>query len=284
MPDTKRLIVNADDFGLHPSVNQAIILGHREGIITSTTVLAGGIAFFNGLEDLQNCPQLGIGAHLCLVDQAPVLAPEKIPSLVEDSGRFVSSYSAFIRRLTLGKIKLAEVRDELTAQIQRLIDAGISITHFDSHQHLHLLPGIYKIVAELGAKFGVPGIRIPGEISLPEATTPSALRRLQGKLVLNLAAHRRREFRRYGFHMPDYFYGFGAGGNLSLTHWLRIIPELAPGVTEVMVHPGADTNELQIFTGWGYHWHEELQALTHPALKLLLASYGVERVHYGNLT
>lgn len=283
MPESKRLIVNADDYGLHPAVNQAVVLAHREGIVTSTTILAGGKAFFVDLTELKSCPQLGTGIHLCLVDQEPVLPPDEIPSLVDKSGRLYASYGGFLKKLTLGQIKLKEVRAELEAQIRRVVEAGLTVTHFDSHQHLHLLPGISRIVVELGKKYNVRGVRIPAEVHPPAGTAPFHLRWLQGKMILNLAVGRRREFLREGLISPDYFIGFSGGGQFTLAQWLKLIPTLRDGVTEVMVHPGADTDELQRQTGWGYHWDEELQALTHPALKLLLDSYHVELINYGHL-
>jgi len=283
MPDAKRLIVNADDFGIHPSVNRAIILAHREGIVTSTTILAGGAAFFDSAEELKSCPDLGVGVHLCLVDQRSVLSPEQVPSLVDETGRFAKSYSVFIKRLVLGGIKLREVQLELEAQIARIRDLGLTITHLDSHQHLHLLPGISGMVAQIGRKFGIRGIRIPAEMPLPGSPTPSLLRRLQGGFINSLAEKRRREFRRQGFVFPEQFFGFSRGGNFLLADWRRLIPQLPAGATEVMVHPGGNTAELRASLGIGYHWGEEFQALTHPEVRLLLMQHRIELINYGNL-
>ncbi len=281
---TRRLIVNADDFGLHPSVNQAIILAHREGIVTSTTVLAGGTAFFDSLAELKRCPELGIGIHLCLVDQKPVLPPEKIPSLLDADGGFCASYSQFIKRYALGKVKLNEVKAEFTAQIEILLDAGIHPTHQDSHQHLHLLPGISRVVMELGRKYGIRGIRIPMERVFYSSDPTSPLRLIQSRFVSRLASRCRREYEKAGFKSPDYFAGFTRGGRFLLENWRSVIPSLPTGVTEVMVHPGTDSGVLDEFTGWGYHWNEELEALTHPEVRLMLIENGVELTHYGRLT
>ncbi len=284
MLERRRLIVNADDFALHPAVNQAVFLAHREGIVTSTTVLAGGIAFFNAVEELQKCPHLGVGAHLCLVDRRPVLPPEKIPSLVNKEGRFCTSYPGFIRRLLLKKINLAEVQQELEAQISRLLDSGLKLTHLDSHQHLHLLPGIYQIVADIGRKAGLCAIRTGAERSPLAARSRSPLsRRLQGKIVCRLGEKRRDFFQREGFRCADHFVGFLRGGSFLLEDWLGLIPELPAGTTEVMVHPGADARTLQEQTGWGYHWEEELRALLHPEVRSLLTKNNIELINYGDL-
>jgi len=105
MSESRRLIVNADDFALHPSVNRAILLAHREGIVTSTTILAGGMAFFDDMEELRKCPELGLGVHLCLVDQRPVLRPEEVPTLVDQGGRFCATYAGFLKRYLLRQIR-----------------------------------------------------------------------------------------------------------------------------------------------------------------------------------
>jgi hopanoid biosynthesis associated protein HpnK len=283
MPDARRLIVNADDFALHPSVNRAIILAHREGIVTSTTILAGGMAFLDAIEDLKSCPELGVGVHLCLVDQRPVLKPEEVSSLVNGEGRFCASYAAFLKRYLLGQIHHQQMQRELEAQVGRIRDLGLKITHLDSHQHLHLLPGIAAMAAEIARKFAIHCIRIPAE--RPEASygTGSWMRRWQGRLVYRMAMTSRRRFARLGFRSPDHFFGFNRGGRLLLEDWLKLVPQLPPGVSEVMVHPGANTEELRAAFGWGYHWGEEFQALTHPQLRLLIMQNQVELVNYGDI-
>jgi chitin disaccharide deacetylase len=279
----KRLIVNADDLALHPCVNQAIVKAHREGIVTSTTILAGGSAFFDAVAGVKSCPELGVGVHLCLVDQKPVLDPAKIPSLVDKDGKFPDSYGAFLRGLVLQRFRMSDVRRELEAQITRVLDQGLKVTHLDSHQHLHLLPGISSVVAELGIKMGLRRIRVPSEIVIRGCESPSILRRLQGQIVLGLARKRRREFLRRGLTSPDHFAGFGRGGNFNADNWRALIPQLREGVTEVMVHPGADNSALQSATHWNYHWEQELAALTDPNLKQLIQDHGIQLVNYRDL-
>jgi len=283
MPESRRLIVNADDFALHPSVNRAILLAHREGIVTSTTILAGGMAFFDAGEELKSCPELGIGVHLCLVDQKPVLKPEEVPSLVDHEGRFCASYAGFLKRYLLRQVPLEQVRRELEAQVGRIRDLGLKITHLDSHQHLHLLPGIARIVADVARKFDIRCIRVPAEQVKGHQGPTSFTRRLQGRLVFRLAQKRRREFSRQGFRFPDHFFGFSQGGKMLLNDWLKLLPRLPAGASEVMVHPGADTQELRACFGWGYHWGEELQALIHPQLRLLIMQQNIQLINYGDL-
>jgi hopanoid biosynthesis associated protein HpnK len=284
MTALRRLIVNADDFGLHPSANQAILKAHREGIVTSTTVLTGGSAFLEAIPELKTCPTLGVGVHLCLVDQKPVLDTTRIPSLVDSEGRFPASHVNFVRRLALRRVRMSEVRLELEAQVALLLDHGIIVTHLDSHQHLHLLPGISKIVAEIGQKMGIRRVRIPAEVIVQGCESPSAMRRAQGRLVFRLATSRRLEFEKAGFLCADHFVGFGCGGRFCLDNWFSLIAKLPEGVTEVMVHPGADTKALEDMTHWGYRWEEEMAALTDPRLRKLLDYQKVQLINYGDLS
>ena len=283
MDEAKRLIINADDLGLHASVNRAIFRAHREGIVTSSTILVGGAAFKEALSALKKYPELGVGIHLCLVDQDPVSDPRCIPTLVNAEGRLIPTYGAFVRKYFLGKINIAHVRQELEIQISTAIDGGISLTHLDSHQHLHLLPRIARLVIELAGKYGINRIRIPAENAPAGLRGVSWKRQIQSKLVSRLAGARRREFVNSGMLVPDYFAGFSQGGRMNGTAWHRLIPRLPNGVTEVMVHPGDDDAALKAHSGWDYHWSEELNALTDHEIRSFLNDHGIQLINYGDL-
>ena len=160
----KRLIVNADDFGLHAAVNAGIAIGHREGIITSASLMAGGGAFDDAVRIAGECPRLGIGVHLTLVGGGrPVLPPAQVSSLLDGQGCFLMGHPAFIARYLAGRIKLCEVEAELTAQVEKVCVAGVTPSHLDSHQHLHVLPGIFAIAKKLALRFSVGSMRRPAE-------------------------------------------------------------------------------------------------------------------------
>jgi predicted glycoside hydrolase/deacetylase ChbG (UPF0249 family) len=217
------------------------------------------------------------------VDQKPVLNPGRIPSLVDENGRFHVAYGTFLRRLVLGRIRLPEVQQELEAQISLVLDHGLNITHLDSHQHLHLLPGISGVIAQIGKRTGIKRVRIPAEVVVPGCESSSRLRQIQGRLIYRLAQSRRRMFRRAGFTSPDHFFGFDCGGRFRLDNWIKLIPQLPEGVSEVMVHPGDNTAALEEMTRWGYLWEEELAALTDPRVRELLDKYKVQLINFGDL-
>jgi hopanoid biosynthesis associated protein HpnK len=281
----KLLIVNADDFGLHPAVNRAVIAGHTGGCITSTSLMPGGAAFTDAVAGAKSHPKLGIGVHLTLVGgERPVSDPTAIPTLVDAEGRFPAQYPAFLGRFLRGRVSIAEIRTELTAQVAKVAAAGVSITHLDSHQHLHVLPGILDIVFDLGRQFGIKALRIPAEPRFFSGGYPYTAGRFIGRFGLSsLAALAAIKARRRGFAVPDNFFGMLAGGNLRQEYLLRILDHLPDGTSEIMVHPGDDAAALGALYSWEYHWQDELAALTSPETMRHLAARGIELISFREL-
>ncbi|MDR3565071.1 MAG: ChbG/HpnK family deacetylase [Negativicutes bacterium] len=280
----KRLIVNADDFGLHPAVNRAIIAGHASGCITSTSLMTGGAAFHEALAMAGDCLGLGIGVHLTLVGERPLTDPALIPSLVDREGRFPDNYVQFMVRFLQGKINLTEVRRELAAQLDKVVAGGITITHVDSHQHLHVLPGIIDIVLDLAGRNGVKALRIPDESLFFTGGYPFTIGRVVGRSGLSfLAAVARRKAKKRGFAVPDFFFGMLAGGNMREEYLLNIINTLPQGTSEIMMHPGNDDALLNSSYPWVYHWQNELAAVTSSQVLEQLVTQEIQLVSFREL-
>jgi len=145
----KRLVVNADDFGLTEGTNQGILEAHERGILTSTTLMANATAFDSAVELARRSPRLGVGVHLSLTGDRPVCDPTAVPSVVGDDGRFFRGPVELAQRMFAHKVHLAEVERELAAQIEKARRAGIEVTHLDGHKHVHMLPGVFPIVVRL---------------------------------------------------------------------------------------------------------------------------------------
>lgn len=281
----KRLIVNADDFGLHPAVNRAIIDGHTAGCITSTSLMTGGEAYDEAVAMAGSCPDLGVGVHLTLVGERPVSDPALVPSLVDGEGRFPDNYIQFLARFLLGKVSMAQVRLELAAQLDKVAADGIAVSHVDSHQHLHVLPGIIDIVLELATERSIRTMRIPDEGLFFTGGYPASIGRLIGRTGLSLlAGWARRKASRRGFAAPDAFFGMLAGGNMQTEYFLNIISVLPTGTSEIMIHPGNDDALLQARYGWVYHWQSELAAVTGRQVLDRLAERGIELVSFRKFT
>ena len=280
----RRLIVNADDFGLHAAVNRGILAAHTEGIVSSTSLMAGGAAFDDAVRIARHCPQLGVGVHLTLVGASPLLPVAEVSSLLDEAGDFYGSYPLFIKRFLRGKIRLAEVERELAAQIDRVCMAGIQPSHLDSHQHLHVVPGIAGIVLKLARRFSIRAIRIPAEPLLFFGGKAPSLGRVIGRTGLTLLAEVfRRQAVGAGFAVTGHFFGMLSGGQMNQAALLSILQSLPEGDSEIMVHPGDGDESLAEKYSWGYHWTEELQALCSGEVKTSVGQQKIQLISYREL-
>jgi predicted glycoside hydrolase/deacetylase ChbG (UPF0249 family) len=245
----RHLVVNADDLGLTIGVNDGIFDAHDHGILTSASLLAAAPATADAIRRARGRPSLGVGVHLALVDGTPTLPPRPIPTLVQDDGRLRRSWKPFIVACLRGKVSLAEVELELTAQIERLRSAGIRLTHLDAHKHVHAYPPVFAIVARLAGRFGIPVVRVPYERWSPTSRDVRSHGSLGLQALLNAAMRpwAGRDFRiaaAYDVRTPQ-FVGRIHTGILSAAALAGIVRALQSGVTELMVHPGYSDDELE---------------------------------------
>jgi hopanoid biosynthesis associated protein HpnK len=273
-----RLIVNADDFGLSEAINRGVIEAHEHGIVTATSLLATGAAFEDAIERARRTPTLDIGVHLALTGQRPVSEPRLVPSLVDAAGQFPADIFRFAARLLRGKVDPAELRRELEAQIRRMVDSGLPISHLDGHQHVQVLPVVAPIVAELARAHGIGAVRHPAErmrwYMLRDA---GAGRRLIEHLLLNLACA---QSPLGALRVTDAFVGFHFGGRLTETNLLTLLRHLPErGTVELMCHPGRD-DPGSAYGHWHYAWARELEALQSDRVRQFLDARGVRLVSY----
>ena len=281
----KQLIVNADDFGLHPLINAGIIKGHQEGFITSTSLMSSAPCWQEAVRLAKENPRLGIGVHLTLVGGVPsVLPKEKVSSLLDDDGLFLPDYVAFAKRYYGGAVKRSELEAELRAQLERALSCGVNITHIDSHQHTHVLPGINSLVLKLSNEYNIIRVRIPKEGYLFTGGFQTGVGRLIGRSGLSfcadMAALRADSL---GLRHPQHFYGMLAGGHLNAQLIANILRQLPEGVSEIMTHPGLDSAALGKAFSWQYHWREELDAYLDAGNKALLKELDIEPVSFAAL-
>lgn len=280
----KRVIINADDFGIHEGINRGIIYGHSHGAITSTTIMAVGDAFDHAVQLAAAVPSLGVGIHLTLVGERPVASPDQVPSLVDKEGCLPRFYPQFLRHLLQGKVSLADVRTELVAQVEKVIAAGIKPTHLDSHQHMHVVPGIVDITLDLAHHYRIPAIRIPDEPFFFFGGFEASPGRFVGRGGLTaLARIARRKAAKRRIAAPQHFYGMLAGGFMIEKNLLAIINALPTGVSEIMMHPGDDDAAMTRHYGWQFSWQAELAAVTSPTSQQLLKEKGIELITFREL-
>jgi predicted glycoside hydrolase/deacetylase ChbG (UPF0249 family) len=267
-----KLIVNADDFGVSEAVNRGIVEAHELGIVTSTSLMATAPAFEHAVALARSCPRLAVGVHLTLTDQRPLT---ELPTLVTADGTFPPHTTQLLQRAVVKRLPLPEIRRELDAQIRRVRAAGIEISHLDGHQHVHVLPGVATVIAELAASHGNLAVRYPAE-RLRGYMLRSAkhVRRVAEQAALRLFCARSplRRLRR-----SDDFVGFYFGGRLDEANLATVLGGLpGAGTVELMCHPGAD--DMRPIGGWEYAWAAERNALTSARIRELLAARGVQLV------
>ena len=276
--------MNADDFGRHVKINEAVALGIEKGFLRSATLMAGGAAFEDAVEVARRHASLGVGVHLTLVNGNPILPAAEIPSLVAENGLFYDDYTLFVKRFLLGKVRLEEVRRELAAQMAKQQRTGLHFTHIDSHQHMHTLPGILGIALDLAAAAGIHAVRVPETAVFYHGGYSDGLGQLIGRAGLSTLAHLARlQASRRGFHMPEHFAGIVAGEAVTGAHLHELLAGLSGGTMEVMLHPGTDNGVLQAACLWQHDFEAELAAVTSEENQRLMSERGIVAGNFGDL-
>jgi predicted glycoside hydrolase/deacetylase ChbG (UPF0249 family) len=269
----KQLVVNADDFGFTPDVNEGIVEAHCNGILTATTLMANGDAFDDAVERAASLPALDVGCHLALVGGRSLLPPY---------GPLPASVPELLAAIALRRIPILE---ELRAQVRRIVGAGIVPTHIDTHKHTHLAPPVLDAVARVAEEFDIRWVRRPfdlpitaarGEAPFLKRITSGGMRFLRGRFHRVLSDHHCRT--------TDHFAGFQLTGRFRAADLVRLIRVLPEGSTEFMCHPGRCRGHLrQARTRLKESREDELNALIAPEARQALAECGVRLDNYRGL-
>jgi len=278
----RRLIINADDFGLTSGVNRAIVEAHDRGVVSSATLMANGHAFEEAVSLAKHRPRLGVGCHVVLVDGTPVVEPRQVKSLLHPSAdsHFHEGIGKFGGLALLGRFAPDEIEAEAVAQIRKIQSAGIVVTHLDSHKHTHIFPQVLQPLLRAAKACGIRAIRNPFERLQGSqlAASPSMWKRWIEVGVLRSFAKQFRELvQQAGIFTPDGTLAIVATGTLN-EHLLRLmIDNLPEGTWELVCHPGYNDADLQaVRTRLRAAREEELRILTAPSTRDLLKANGVE--------
>ena len=287
----KNLIVSADDLGWTDGVNRGIVEAFRNGIVTSTSLLANGAAFAGGVQAARSASGLGVGVHLNLSDGPPVADRETVASLLNVDGEFAGGPESLLLRRVRRGLLLAEVENEWNAQIQKVRDAGIAPTHLDGHKHVHMLPGLFELALRLAKRHNIGAIRVSLEASSLRAALASGARQNVGMVMKQgvqarglklLARDAREQAEHAGISTADYFCGIAQTGELTLEGVEQFVKSLPDGTTELMCHPGyADAALQKSSTRLQDSRQTELQILTDTGIRNLVASLGIRLIDYG---
>lgn len=284
----RRLIVNADDFGLTSGVNRAIVEGNRSGIVTSTTLMANAKATDTAIDLAMAQPSLKTGCHVVLIDGVPLTA--NLQSLTNGSPRFRSSLKQFALAAVRKQIAAEEIQREVEAQIRKIQSRGITLTHLDSHKHTHMFPYILRPVLRAAKACGIRAVRNPFEPfrCWPAGMvlgTPGLWLRSAGVMAFQMfAAEFRRAVKEEGITTTDGTVGIAVTGMLNQQRLVRILEALPDGTWELVCHPGYSDVDLQAAgTRLTQSREIELSALTSAETKKALAHHQIKLISYADL-
>jgi len=271
------LIINADDLGCNALRDRGILEAYQQGIVTSASILANGSSFNMAIKQVKSS-KLPVGVHLSLADGRALTGP--IKGLTDSSGNLPGK-KELRRHLTANSFDPEEIRKELKAQIQSILEAGVQPDHLDGHQHCQLFPCLTTMVTELAREYGIPAIRsaLPADISLKDPSDP-----LGKELALyRQLGHKAKEIiMTAGLLTPDGLMGMPLLNRLdkaSLCNFLENVPE---GFWELMVHPGYTSDSDNPFDG--PQREVELLALISPEAKQIIARRNISLCHFGDLS
>lgn len=285
----KRLIVNADDFGFTRGVNAGIVRAYKTGIVTSATIMANGAAFEDAVELARANPKLGVGCHLAVVGGRAVAPQSEIPSLIDRNGELPATLAQLVVKIARHQISIREIACEFRAQVQRVIESGITPTHLDSHKHSHTHPQVMKALALVAREFGIERVRNPFERVF--ATTRHAqaswayLKQSALSAAIGPAAI---EFRSiaadHALKTPDRFFGVKLTGMLDSAAIRSIMESWSDGTAELMCHPGINDDELaNAHTRLKQQRQRELEAVSDSSLRTFARQKGIQLIDYREL-
>jgi chitin disaccharide deacetylase len=271
---SRRLIVNADDFGRSSSINQAVIRAHKEGILTTASLMVNESAFDEAVTLAKANPTLGVGLHLTLLCGHSCLPPTQIPGLVNSQREFTNSPSGAGFRYFFGRQLRDQLRAEIHAQFQKFRDAGLPLDHVNGHLHLHLHPTIFRILMRDAAQLGVERLRLtfdPFFLNLRIASGHFFYRALHATIYHLLSARARPVLRLKKIFHTQHVFGLLQNARVDESYLSRLLPLLPPGDSELYSHPSLD------------EFINEFQALICPRVRKQIETLGIQLIRYQDL-
>lgn len=273
-PSNRRLIVNADDFGRSPYINQAVIRAHREGILTSASLMVNEPACAEAVALAKENPKIGVGLHLTLLMGQSALPAEKIPGLVNARGEFSNHPVGAGVRYFFNRRLREQLRAETHAQFDRFRATGLPLDHVNGHLHLHLHPVVFGILMEDAEQLGLRHLRLTRDClgrSRRMARGHWFYRISHAAIYESLSARAREPLRQRGIKFAQITFGLLQNGRVDEEYVLKLLPELPPGDSELYSHPSLD------------EFKHEFDALVSPHVREQINRLGIELIRYQDL-
>ncbi len=279
----KQLIITSDDFGLSSGVNRAVETAWRDGLLTCASIMPGAAAFDEAVRIARRNPALQIGLHLTLVQGRAVLPPSELPDLVDADGNFSDNPVASGFRYFIDRGLYCQLKREIEAQIVRVLDSGILLTHIDGHLNIHLHPTVFRILTELMPRYGITTFRMARERLIHNLRFDR--KRKFGKTLESiifgaLTDHARPELDRLGIKYASEVKGVLNSGRMTEKYILGIIDGVQNGLTEIYFHPGMLPDAEISRRMPDYRHQEELAAITSPLVRQRLQELQIQLQNY----
>lgn len=277
----KFLIMTADDFGLHESVNDAVEQASRRGVLTAASLMVGAPAAADAIRRAKSLPKLRVGLHLVLVDGLAMLPHEMIPLLADETGYMdAEMLCKSVRAFALSRFR-SQIAAEIRAQFAAFAASGLTLDHVNLHKHFHLHPTLLQMVITIGRDYGMAAVRMPDE---PRWFAMDRCRHCRGAQQLLLKpwlALMKYRLDKAGLFHNDAIFGISQSGAMVETRLLQIIERLPTGVTEVYLHPAASPHPLAA-SMTGYRHADELAALLSAPVRAAIAASGIAVGGFGD--
>ena len=274
-PDSvRRLIVNADDFGLSTSVNTAVIRAHCDGILTTASLMVNEPGLDEAVALAKQNPKLGVGLHLSLLCGRAALSPEKIPGLVNPRGEFSENPVATGFRYFFQRGLQQQLRAEIHAQFEKFRATGLPLDHVNGHLHLHLHPTVFRILMDDAEKLGIRRLRLTHEpfwMDVPLASGRRLYRSTHAAIYFCLSWRAQSALRRKNIRHTQRVFGLLQNAHMNEDYLLKLLSVLPVGDSELYSHPSLD------------EFKHEFDALVSPRVKELVNKLGIELIRYQDL-
>jgi len=270
----RRLIVNADDFGRSHSINEAVIRAHREGILTTASLMVNEPGFEQAVALARENLRLGVGLHLTLLCGHSALPPSKIPGLVDRQGQFTSNPAKAGCRYFFNRGLRSQLRNEIRAQLEKFRATGLCLDHVNGHLHLHLHPTLLGILMDVADEFGIKRVRLtcdPFWLNTKLASGRWGYRALHAVIFACLSAQARPVLKRRGIRYTGAVFGLLQNAFVDDAYILKLLPRLPDGDSELYSHPSLD------------QFRNEFDALISPRVRAQIEQLGIKLIRYQDL-
>jgi len=282
----RALIFSVDDFGLSSGVNRAVVQAHQQGLLTNASLMVNGAAFEEAVELARDCPQLGVGLHLVLLQGRAALPQREIPGLVDGEGYFSDGPVTTGIRYFFARALHPQLEREVRAQLEKFLATGLPLSHVDGHLNIHMHPTVLAVLLRLAPQYGIRALRLPSEplwVSLHADHSAWPRKVLEAIVFRALCRYARRRLDLQGLVYPDHLFGLHHSGHITEPYLLAVLEQLPQGVTEIYTHAAYLDDEARRWRPADYEPEHELAALLSPRVAQRIRELGIVVTNYREL-